>query len=244
NVEPSMSSNVTELKQSNQHSDNDFNKTGGFFTTIKPIKELNKNVENQVQKLSDYRVSRIFYNKYPYIIAVYKIGSKDRWQHYKVIRLGHYPSVSKFTRKKKGIAYQIPDEYEIETDLLGLSVRCKTKYQQTGDVSYTISWINSYGSVVSSSSMISANNAGTKFLKDICNKQNTHVSEVFLFGFDIDCLHKARIKTSTNCKHPYIELESNSQKNKRIALVAKDLNIQIVDLFRNHQFVDSSGGNI
>ncbi|CAG8686698.1 12146_t:CDS:1, partial [Dentiscutata heterogama] len=41
----------------------------------------------------------------------------------------------------------IPDEYEIETTLSGLSVRCKTKYQQTGIVSYTISWINLCGNM-------------------------------------------------------------------------------------------------
>lgn len=118
-----------------------------------------------MQKLPNYKNSRIFYNKFPHIIAVRKTGDKDRWQYYKVIKLGHYPSISKFTQKKKNsIAYQIPDKYEIETNLLGLSVRCKTEYQQTGNVSYTISWTNPYGNIVSSSSMTSANNAGTKFL--------------------------------------------------------------------------------
>lgn len=47
-----------------------------------------------------------------------------------------------------------------------------------------------------------------------------------------------------NRKRCYTELESDSQKNKRIALAAKDLNIQVVELFRNHQFIDSSGTNI
>ncbi|CAG8518447.1 7587_t:CDS:10 [Scutellospora calospora] len=192
---------VVPSNQDLQNSDSGFNKTGGFFTTIKSIEESNKNVENQD--------SRIFYNKYSYITAVYKT--------------------------KKDIAYQIPDEYEIETNLLQLSIRCKTKYQQTDPYS---------NSIVSSSSMISANNAGTKFLMDICSKQNSHISGVFLFGFDIDCLHKARIKTPENRKCSYTELKSDSQKNKRIALVAKDLNIQVVDLFRKYQFVDSSGRNI
>ncbi|CAG8760426.1 16059_t:CDS:2, partial [Racocetra persica] len=107
---------------------------------------------------------------------------------------------------KTGIFTNIPDKYEIKTNLSGLSVKCKTEYQPTGNISYTISWVNPYGDIISSSSMISA----------------------------------TRIKAPVNRKHSYIELESESQKNKRIALVAKNLNIQIVDLFHNHRFIDSS----
>ncbi|CAG8797909.1 6869_t:CDS:2, partial [Racocetra persica] len=121
------------------------------------------------------------------------------------------------------IAYQIPDKYEIETNLSGLSVKYKTEYQPTGNISYTISWVNPYGNIISSSSMISASNARIKFLTNICNKPNTHISEVFLFGFDIEHLHKAIIKAPVN---------------------PKDLNIQIVDLFHNHRFIDSSGTTI
>ncbi|CAG8803238.1 644_t:CDS:2, partial [Gigaspora rosea] len=73
----------------------------------------------------------------------------------KLIQLGHYPSMSKFTPEKNGIAYQIPDKYEIETNLSGLSVRRKTKYQQ-GNISYMISWTNSYDNMISSSSIILA----------------------------------------------------------------------------------------
>ncbi|CAG8797049.1 14827_t:CDS:1, partial [Racocetra fulgida] len=49
---------------------------------------------------------------------------------------------------------------------------------------------------------------------------------------------------STNRKCPYTELKSDSQKNKRIALAAKDLNIQTAELFYNHQFVNSLDTNI
>ncbi|CAG8651606.1 2974_t:CDS:2, partial [Cetraspora pellucida] len=169
------------------------------------------------------------------------MGSRDFWKTYKVIKLGYYPPVSKFTRK---ISYQIPNNYEIETNLAGLTVRCKTQYQQAGNINYTISWINSYGNTVSSDSTISASNVGVKFLMDICNKPNTRISEIFLFGFDIDYLHKARMEAPNHGKHSYIELKSNSQKKKRIKLAAKDLNIQTAELFHNHQFVNLSGNNI
>ncbi|CAG8773502.1 26548_t:CDS:2 [Dentiscutata erythropus] len=97
--------------------------------------------------------------------AMRKISGNVWWQNYKVIRLGHYPSISKFTQKKNGVAYQIPDEYEIKTTLLGLYVRCKTEYnKQTGKIKYIVSWVNSYENIVSSSSMSSASNAGNKFL--------------------------------------------------------------------------------
>ncbi|CAG8763657.1 10979_t:CDS:2, partial [Dentiscutata erythropus] len=227
NVDQSISSNVTipvlkqdldvtipVLKQSRQ----DLNKTGVFTNSIK---KSNKNIENQVQKLPNNKDKCIFYNKPPYIIAMRKIGNNNRWQSYKVIKLGYYPSISKFTPKKNGIAYQIPDKYEIETNLSGLSVKCKTEYQPTGNISYTISWVNPYGDIISSSSMTSASNAGIKFLTDICNKPNTHISGVFLFGFDIEHLHKARIKAPVNRKRSYIELESESQKNKQIALAQR-----------------------
>ncbi|KAF0540931.1 hypothetical protein F8M41_006031 [Gigaspora margarita] len=79
----------------------------------KPSKEI----------LSTYKNRRIFYNNFSHIIAVHSTN----WRTYKVIKLGYYPSVSKFTRKKN-IAYQIPDEYEVETNLAGLLIRCKTQY--------------------------------------------------------------------------------------------------------------------
>ncbi|CAG8842426.1 11619_t:CDS:1, partial [Racocetra persica] len=63
------------------------------------------------------------------------------------------------------IAYQIPDEYESEMTLSELSVKYKTEYnKQTSDIKYTVSWVNSYKIIVSSSSITSATNAGTKFL--------------------------------------------------------------------------------
>ncbi|CAG8700431.1 11706_t:CDS:2, partial [Dentiscutata heterogama] len=88
NASQNILNNITELEQSKQ--------------------------ELPVQKFPNNKDSRIFYNKFSYIIAMHKIGS------------------------------QIPDKYEIEMNLSGLTIKYKTKYQQTGNISYKISWINSY----------------------------------------------------------------------------------------------------
>ncbi|RIB02053.1 hypothetical protein C2G38_2228955 [Gigaspora rosea] len=210
-------------------------------TSLNFNEQSSKSEEILLQNLSSHKNKRIFYNNFPYIRAMYRIGSRDFWQTYKVIKLGYYPSVSKFTRK---ISYQIPNNYEIETNLVGLTVRCKTQYQQTGNINYTISWVNSYGNTVSSDSTISASNVGVKFLTNICNKPNTRISGIFLFRFDIDCLHKARMESPNHGKHHYTELNLIYKKKKRIKLAAKDLNIQAAELFRNHQFVNLSGNNI
>ncbi|CAG8741673.1 42594_t:CDS:2 [Gigaspora margarita] len=69
-------------------------------------------------------------------------------------------------------------------------------------------------SLQNSDSASNFNKTNMFFMNEICNKPNTRISGVFLFGFDIDCLHTARIKAPTNRKHPYMELESNLQKNK------------------------------
>ncbi|CAG8765096.1 21923_t:CDS:2 [Cetraspora pellucida] len=180
--------------------------------------QSSKSEEILLQDLSTYKNKCIFYNNFPYIRAMYRTGSRDFWKTYKVIKLGYYLPVSKFTRK---ISYQIPNNYEIKTNLAGLTVRCKTQYQQAGNINYTISWINSYGNTVSSDSTISASNVGVKFLMDI-----------------------SRMEAPNHGKHPYIELKFNSQKKKRIKLAAKDLNIQTAELFCNHQFVNLLGNNI
>ncbi|CAG8797563.1 22215_t:CDS:2, partial [Racocetra persica] len=123
------------------------------------------------------------------------------------------PTMRKMGNKDYWSTYKIPDQYEVETNLAGLSIRYKTQYQQAGNINFKISWINSCGNILSSISTTSASDVGTKFLMDICNKPNTRISGIFLFGFDIDCLHKARIKIPTNRKHSYTELKSSSQKN-------------------------------
>ncbi|CAG8475882.1 23970_t:CDS:2 [Cetraspora pellucida] len=224
-----------------------------LWSNVLPVETSNETVEQSMnielqgilsQKLLTYENRRIFYDNFLYIRAIRRIGDKDYWSNYKVIKLVHYPPISRFTRKHNGITYQIPDKYEVETSLVRLSIRCKTQYQQDGNINYMISWINSCGNTLSSSSTTSVSNVGVKFLMDICNKSNTRISGISLFGFDIDCLHKARIETSTNRKHPYTELKSNSQKKQQIVLVANDLKIQVAKLFHNHQFINSLGANI
>ncbi|CAG8733470.1 20199_t:CDS:2 [Cetraspora pellucida] len=235
NANPSISSNTTLHRLESQEAlANAFYKNTTSISldlnsNVLPVETSNKMVEQSMNIE---------------IQAICRIGDKDYWSNYKVIKLGHYSLISRFTHKHNGITYQIPDKYEVETSLARLSIRCKTQYQQDGNINYMISWINSCGNTLSSSSTTSVSNVGVKFLMDICNKLNTCISRISLFGFDIDCLHKARMETSTNHKHPYTELKSNLQKRQCIVLVAKDLKIQVAKLFCNHQFINSLGANI
>ncbi|CAG8778143.1 31191_t:CDS:1, partial [Racocetra persica] len=117
------------------------------------------------ENFSTHKNGHIFYNNFPYIKTIRRISNKNYWRAYKVIKLGHYPSISRFTRKQNNIVYQILDKYEIETSLAGLSVRYKTQYQQASYINYTISCINQNGNTVSCSSATSATNIGIEFLK-------------------------------------------------------------------------------
>ncbi|RIB00334.1 hypothetical protein C2G38_2234678 [Gigaspora rosea] len=194
-------------------------------TSLNFNEQSSKSEEILLQNLSSHKNKRIFYNNFPYIRAMYRIGSRDFWQTYKVIKLGYYPSVSKFTRK---ISYQIPNNYEIETNLVGLTVRCKTQYQQTGNINYTISWVNSYGNTVSSSSTISASNVGVKFLTDICNKPNTRISGIFLFGFDIDSKDLNIQAAELFRNHQFVNLSGNnivSLKSAKLKVENKDITL-------------------
>ncbi|CAG8457180.1 3437_t:CDS:2 [Dentiscutata heterogama] len=135
--------------------------------TLSKMVEQSMNIERQgilSQELLTYENRCIFYNNFSYIRAMRRMGNKDYWSTYKVNKLGHYPPISKFTRKHNGIAYQIPDKYEIETSLAGLSIRCKTQYQQAGNINYTISWIDSCSNTLSSSSTTSASNVGANIV--------------------------------------------------------------------------------
>ncbi|CAG8728598.1 1728_t:CDS:2, partial [Cetraspora pellucida] len=110
-----------------------------LWSNVLPVETSNETGEQSMnielqgilsQKLLTYENRRIFYDNFPSIRAMRRIGDKDYWSNYKVIKLGHYPPISRFTHKHNGITYQIPDKYEVETSLARLSIRCKTQYQQ------------------------------------------------------------------------------------------------------------------
>ncbi|CAG8483812.1 11441_t:CDS:2, partial [Scutellospora calospora] len=151
-VDQCISNSVTMLKRSRQELQNsDLNKAVVLFTNS--INESSENIKNQ-EKLSNRE--HIFYNKFLYIIAIRKIGGRNQYQYYK-----------------------ISNKYEVETNLSGLPVRCKTGYQQIGNIIYTVSCVNSDDNMVSSSSITLASDARTQFLMDVCNKPNNVSLEYF-----------------------------------------------------------------
>ena len=58
-----------------------------------------------------------------------------------------------------------------------------------------------------------------------------------MFGFDIEILDKLRRQIIKN-KHPY-DMVSNSQQNKRLSILGKDMDSTITQLFHEHNFVSS-----
>ena len=58
-----------------------------------------------------------------------------------------------------------------------------------------------------------------------------------MFGFDIEILDKLRRQIIKN-KRPY-DLVSNSQQNRRLSILGKDMDSTITPLFHEHNFVSS-----
>ncbi|GES80121.1 hypothetical protein GLOIN_2v1777777 [Rhizophagus clarus] len=86
-----------------------------------------------------------FFHNYPsnsYIHAVRVFSGKNYSQSYKIVSLGQYPTKVIYTRKEKGINYKVPNNYQVETILNGLTVLCKTQYQFSRKivVKYTVEW--------------------------------------------------------------------------------------------------------
>ncbi len=89
--------------------------------------------------------SRTFVHDYPKsskIEAHYRSNGRLYCSYYNVISLGSYPSTPKLTQKAKSNAaqYPIPNNYIVETELSGWSLKCETKYISNSKVCYTISW--------------------------------------------------------------------------------------------------------
>ncbi|GES91121.1 hypothetical protein GLOIN_2v1847779 [Rhizophagus clarus] len=121
--------------------------------------------------VNDENTQHSFFHNHPsnpYIHAVRVFSGKNYSQSYKIVSLGQYPTKVIYTRKEKGINYKVPNNYQVETILNGLTVLCKTQYQ------------------------FSSGAAGSLFLKEICNKLNSRVSGTILFGLDIGFLQQIR----------------------------------------------------
>ncbi|CAB4473278.1 unnamed protein product [Rhizophagus irregularis] len=147
--------------------------------------------------VNDSSTNHTFFHNYPsnpHVHAVRVFGGKNYSQSYKIISLGRYPTKVKYTKKEKGVAHKIPDNYQVETMLNGLTVLCKTQYQFSRKVTvkYTIERVDENGQKESRYSLSSAGAASSLFLNEICNKPTSRVSGTILFGFDISFLQQLR----------------------------------------------------
>jgi hypothetical protein len=67
---------------------------------------------------------------------------------------------------------------------------------------------------------------------------NTTVSVTYLFGFDIDILDKLRRQIANKNKRPY-DLISNSQQNRRLSALGKDIDLTVAPLFHEYNIISS-----
>ncbi|RHZ87829.1 hypothetical protein Glove_30g8 [Diversispora epigaea] len=199
--------------------------------------------------------TRTFQHDYPnnpYIDAEYVSGNRIFYSKYKIIALGYYPQNVKYTKKSKnGTQYQIPDEYIVKTEVADRMLHCKTKYISANKVLFTIKWKEDkaeweVSSERSSSGVISA------FFKKI-NREESKLSGIFVFGFDIEILHQERIKKLQKLdteniiidkrKRPLNEL-STSQQNKRLISFGQDAHQKINQLILKQRLTSESGKSI
>ncbi|CAI2197044.1 10634_t:CDS:2, partial [Funneliformis geosporum] len=148
-----------------------------------------------------------------------------------------------YTRKEKGINYKVPNNYQVKTTLSGLTVLCKTQYQFSRKIAikYIIEWTDENDQIKSRYSLSSARAAGSLFLKP-----NSQVAGTILFGLDINFLQQMRENIaqqsiiSANRKRYFTELTSQSQKNKHITMVGKEIAAQTLTILKNNKFTTPS----
>ncbi|RHZ79768.1 hypothetical protein Glove_141g120 [Diversispora epigaea] len=199
--------------------------------------------------------TRTFQHDYPnnpYIDAEYVSGNRIFYSKYKIIVLGYYPQNVKYTKKsKKSTQYQIPNEYIVKTEVADRMLHCKTKYISANKVLFTIKWKEDkakweVSSKRSSSEVISI------FFKKI-NWEESKLSGIFVFGFDIEILHQERIKKLQKLdterividkrKRPLNKL-SISQQNKRLISFGQDAYQKINQLILKQRLTSKSGKSI
>jgi hypothetical protein len=74
--------------------------------------------------------------------AHYQSNGRLYYSYYNIISLGTYPVTPKLTQKSRNNSpqYPIPNNYIVETEVSGRSLRCETKYISNTKVCYAISW--------------------------------------------------------------------------------------------------------
>ncbi|PKK65107.1 hypothetical protein RhiirC2_715803 [Rhizophagus irregularis] len=81
------------------------------------------------------------------------------------------------------------------------------------------------------------------------DRENSRLSGIHVFGFDIEILHQAqtgKLSIEKNIiidkrKRPLNEIQSVSQQNKRFALFGRDAHNKIKQLILQHQMLSESG---
>ncbi|CAG8719842.1 204_t:CDS:2, partial [Funneliformis mosseae] len=131
----------------------------------------------------------------PNIYAQYITRRKVFHSKYKILALEHYSQNVKYVKNgQSAIQYQIPNEYIIKTEVANQMLYCETKYTLANKVLYTITWKEGRAKWIVSSKQ-SATGVVNAFLKKI-NRENSQISGIHIFGFNIEILHQARIKQS------------------------------------------------
>ncbi|CAB4481519.1 unnamed protein product [Rhizophagus irregularis] len=129
---------------------------------------------------------------------------------------------------------------EQETNLkqnYGNKITLKTKYYNSKDVKFSLSFHDN-GDLKT----IESKKSGSDLIKLFCKKRNfspsTNVSVTYLFGFDVIILEKLRRQAVSKNKHPY-DLISNSQQNRRLSALGKDIESTVTPLFHEYNFISS-----
>lgn len=110
-----------------------------YFFTIMAASELEE----------QETIVREFFHDYPnskFITGVYYSGQKRKRKivHvYEIISLGYYPTYYCKKTQKSGLStneYDIPDDYEVKTELWKIKITLKTKYYNSKDVKFSLSF--------------------------------------------------------------------------------------------------------
>ncbi|CAB4491131.1 unnamed protein product [Rhizophagus irregularis] len=189
---------------------------------------------------------REFFHDYPnskFITGVYYSGQKRKKKivHvYEIISLGYYPTYYCKKTQKSGLntnEYDIPDDYVVKTELWKTKITLKTKYYNSKDVKFSLSFHDN-GDLKT----IESKKSGSDLIKLFCKKRNfspsTNVSVTYLFGFDVIILEKLRWQAVSKNKRPY-DLISNSQQNRRLSALGKDIESTVTPLFHEYNFISS-----
>ncbi|CAG8806672.1 5392_t:CDS:2 [Gigaspora margarita] len=83
-------------------------------------------------------------DEYPNIYVIHIKSCISKEYHYKVLRLGYYPSHIKMTKKTtvNGVCYSIPTNYMIRLNISRVEATCLTEYQFNEKVKFIINWVS------------------------------------------------------------------------------------------------------